>query len=78
MLTGAQNNRKLWLMFCIIVESNSQKTFYSFVLYSNNINVNLLLVQRCQVKTTYSSVLVKWLNNPEGYFSVPKYINHSL
>ena len=50
MLTGAQNNRKLWLMFCIIEESNSQKTFFSFVLYTNNINVNLLLVQRCQVK----------------------------
>ena len=29
---GAQN---LWLMFCLIIESNSQKTFFSFILCTN-------------------------------------------
>ena len=29
---GAHN---LWLMFCIIIESNSQKTFFSFILCTN-------------------------------------------
>ena len=32
---GAQNNSKLWLMFFIIRDSNSQKTFFSIVLYTN-------------------------------------------
>ena len=26
---------KLWLMFCIIIESDSQKTYFSFVLCTN-------------------------------------------
>ena len=30
-----QNNSKLWLMFCIIIESISRKTFFSIVLYTN-------------------------------------------
>ena len=46
---GIQNNSKLWLMFCIIIESNSQKTFFSIVLYTNMAAVtsgeNHLLVQ---------------------------------
>ena len=29
---GAQNNSKLWPMCCIIIELNSQKTFFCFVL----------------------------------------------
>ena len=34
-----QNNSKLWLMFCIIIESNSQKTVFSIVLYTNMVAV---------------------------------------
>ena len=48
---GAQNNSKLWLVFCIIIESNSQKTF------------SLLFCAPTwprwrQVKTTYRRILV--------------------
>ena len=32
---GVQNNRKWPHKFCIIIESNSQKTFYCIVLYTN-------------------------------------------
>ena len=32
---GAQNNGKMSLKFCIITESNSQKTFFAIVLYTN-------------------------------------------
>ena len=32
---GAQNNSNLRLMFCIIIESNSQKMFFSIVLFTN-------------------------------------------
>ena len=32
---GVQNNDKMSLKFCIIIESNSQKTFSAIVLYTN-------------------------------------------
>ena len=32
---GVQNNRKWFHKFCIIIESNSQNTFYCIVLYIN-------------------------------------------
>ena len=32
---GVQNNGKMSFTFCIIIESNSQKTFVAIVLYTN-------------------------------------------
>ena len=32
---GAQKNSNLWLMFCVIIESNSPKPFFSIVLCTN-------------------------------------------
>ena len=32
---GVQNNGKMSLKFCIIIESNSQETFFAIVLYTN-------------------------------------------
>ena len=32
---GVQNNGKVSLKFCIIIESNSQNTFFTIVLYTN-------------------------------------------
>ena len=32
---GVQNNGKMSLKFCIIIESNSQKTFFAIVLCTN-------------------------------------------
>ena len=32
---GAQNNSKLWLMFCIIIESNSLQTIFLSVIRIN-------------------------------------------
>ena len=32
---GVQNNGKMSLMFCVIIESNSQKTSFPIVLYTN-------------------------------------------
>ena len=32
---GVQNNGKMSLNVCVIVESNSQNTFFAFVLYTN-------------------------------------------
>ena len=36
---GAQNNSKIRIMFCVIIESNSQKTFFSFVLCTNMVTM---------------------------------------
>ena len=32
---GVQNNGKMSLKFCVIIEFNSQKTFFAIVLYTN-------------------------------------------
>ena len=42
----AQNNSKLWLMFCIIIKSNSQKTFCSIDLIHDSRHVGFAIIMQ--------------------------------